>query len=225
MMVADQKKSLTQPPQNLKEAIDWVLRVCGRDGVKNDDNAIKGLAEELRNLLDKDAGTFAIRVNGFFGTARSGLQSADRSTAREAFILKSYLNNITSYGRTLNDTELDYLKTALEKDFESPGGQSGGPISQLAEGLKKFVGQNSGIGCQDYVYFYNSDNARWSSLTPSQREDCALILLGIMPVLYFGLTYIYWWCEGTGGWSQHKIDGSGYIEFVLFPVCGIVATV
>ncbi|GIX61897.1 variant erythrocyte surface antigen-1 family protein [Babesia caballi] len=220
--MASLQKSLTDAPENLKEAIDWVLRVSGRDSGQDDNDAIKGLAEEVKNLLDKDAGTLAIRVDGFFRTARSGLKSADRSTAREAFILKSYLSDITHYGRPLNEKQLGHLKEALQKDVEGPGASSGGPISNLADGLKTLIGYqgngntpdgNSGIGCQDYESSYKSATERWNSLTPDQHRTCALTLLGIMPVLYFGLTYIYWWCteesSSDPGWAQHKVDGSG----------------
>ncbi|GIX62376.1 variant erythrocyte surface antigen-1 family protein [Babesia caballi] len=34
--MSEPKKSLTDPPTNLKEAIDWVLRVSGGDGMRND---------------------------------------------------------------------------------------------------------------------------------------------------------------------------------------------
>ncbi|GIX61412.1 extracellular matrix-binding ebh [Babesia caballi] len=216
-------KSLTQPPGNLKEAIDWVLRVSGRDNGQKDNGAIKGLAKELIKLLDKDGSTLASEVSGIFSKARSGLQSAKQKDAREAFMLNAYLSDITRYGRTLNDEELDHLKTTLQKDVSHPGELSGGPISQLAEGMKKFIGYqgngkpngNSGIGCEDYESSYNSATERWSSLNPSQHRICALILLGIMPLLYFGLSYLYWLCteEEEGGkdprWSNLKINGSG----------------
>ncbi|GIX66389.1 variant erythrocyte surface antigen-1 family protein [Babesia caballi] len=215
-------KKLTEPPQNLKEAIDWVLRLSGRDSGQENGDAIKGLSEELIKLLDKDASEVASEVDGIFSKARSGLQSATQKDAREAFMFKSYLSDITRYGRTLNVDDLGHFKKALQKDVSNPGEQSGGPISKLADGLKTLIGyqQNgqkpngtNGIGSQNYESSYNSDNATWKSLTSSQREDCALILLGTMPVLYFGLSYLYWWCTAGSnsdpGWSQHKIDGSG----------------
>ncbi|GIX62389.1 variant erythrocyte surface antigen-1 family protein [Babesia caballi] len=216
-MMTPGAKKLTDPPENLKEAIDWVLRVSGGDS-NNDDSAIKGLSEELIKLLDKDGSTLASEVNGIFSKARSGLQTATQKDAREAFMLNAYLSDISPYGRTLIEEELDHLKKALQKDVESPGGPSGCPITNLADGLKKFIGYQdsggmpngrSGIGSSNYESSYKSASESWNSLTTDQHRDCAAILLGIMPVLYFGLSYLYWWCEGTGGWAQHKIDGSG----------------
>ncbi|EDO07579.1 variant erythrocyte surface antigen-1 alpha subunit [Babesia bovis T2Bo] len=45
------KASLTEAPTNLKEAIDWVLRVTGRDGKENKDECICGLAAAVTDLL------------------------------------------------------------------------------------------------------------------------------------------------------------------------------
>ncbi|GIX61167.1 variant erythrocyte surface antigen-1 family protein [Babesia caballi] len=48
------KRSLTEPPTNLKEAIDWILRVTGKDGQDKGgkgEQAIKALTEEVKNLL------------------------------------------------------------------------------------------------------------------------------------------------------------------------------
>ncbi|GIX64926.1 uncharacterized protein BcabD6B2_43610 [Babesia caballi] len=206
-------KSLTDPPTNLKEAIDWVLRVSGRDNGQENGEGIKGLAKELIKLLDKDGSTLASEVSGIFSKARSGLQSATQKDAREAFMLKSYLSDITRYGKTLSEDVIVHLKEALDKDVSRTGGPSGGPISKLADGLKKFVGKNAGIGGSNYESSYNSVSESWNSLTTDQHRDCALILLGIMPVLYFGLSYLYWWCTADSssdpGWAQHKIDGSG----------------
>ncbi|GIX65071.1 variant erythrocyte surface antigen-1 family protein [Babesia caballi] len=219
-------KSLTTPPTNLKEAIDWVLRVSGKD--KANDNgegkeAIESLASELIKLLNKDGSTLVSEVNGFFGTARSGLQTAVKSeTSGAPYKLNAYLNDITRYGRPLGEDETIHLKKALQQDVSNPRENSGGPISKLADGLKKFIGwpQNggkpdgqNGIGSQNYESSYNSATERWSSLKSSQHRDCVAILLGIMPVLYFGLSYLYWWCtsdsDGDPRWSKLKINGGG----------------
>eukprot|EP00371_Babesia_bovis_P000516 XP_001609163.1 variant erythrocyte surface antigen-1, alpha subunit [Babesia bovis T2Bo] len=45
------KASLTDAPTNLKEAIDWVLRVTGKDGNNNNGECICGLAAAVTDLL------------------------------------------------------------------------------------------------------------------------------------------------------------------------------
>ncbi|GIX60976.1 variant erythrocyte surface antigen-1 family protein [Babesia caballi] len=44
-------KSLTDCPSNLKEAIDWILRVTGKDGGQGGGNGTKDLADAVRKLL------------------------------------------------------------------------------------------------------------------------------------------------------------------------------
>ncbi|GIX65441.1 variant erythrocyte surface antigen-1 family protein [Babesia caballi] len=84
-----EKTSLTEPPENLKEAIDWILRVSGGDSSGNvDDNAINGLADKIKeilvaaglgdckNMIEKDIKTFitmlAEGVRLFVGYEESG---------------------------------------------------------------------------------------------------------------------------------------------------------
>ncbi|GIX65013.1 uncharacterized protein BcabD6B2_44480 [Babesia caballi] len=118
-MTTPNGKSLTDCPSNLKEAIDWILRVTGNDGQGGRDNT-SVLAKAVKELLE--------------------------SAVRD-------VESLTS-NRHKNDTELQKLKTGLEKakawfgkdvtgdtDFEYVG--TGGPIGMLAEGLQKFIGYGS----------------------------------------------------------------------------------
>ncbi|GIX65461.1 variant erythrocyte surface antigen-1 family protein [Babesia caballi] len=222
MSGSGQKKSLTQPPTNLKEAIDWVLRVSEKDSGKNDNDAIKGLAQEVINLLDKDAGEVAGGVWGVMGGVFDGLvkklnddSRSDQKPGQGTFkVLKAYLQtfkgnleSVRDYGSSLGEQDLSKLKGWLT-------GDSSGPIAKLADGLEKFIGyeggqvKNGGIGKNgNYTSAYKSDPVDWKGLGDSDRRKCALIFLGISPILFYGLTYLYWWCEGTGGWS--KLDVSG----------------
>ncbi|GIX62377.1 uncharacterized protein BcabD6B2_18120 [Babesia caballi] len=73
-------KQLTDCPSNLKEAIDWILRVTGKDGGGGDNGgAITKLSEEVKKLLDEvkgaDAGLGAEidKVKNALGNGSSGL--------------------------------------------------------------------------------------------------------------------------------------------------------
>nr|BAN65400.1 variant erythrocyte surface antigen-1, putative [Babesia bovis] len=58
------KASLTEAPTNLKEAIDWVLRVTGRDGkALSGDECICGLAAAVTDLLQ----SVELEYNGYEG--------------------------------------------------------------------------------------------------------------------------------------------------------------
>ncbi|GIX64670.1 variant erythrocyte surface antigen-1 family protein [Babesia caballi] len=207
-------KSLTDPPKDLKEAIDWVLR------------AIKGLAEEVKKLLNKDASEVARGVLGVMGKSITDLanklaqvteqvQGPPSGTRKPFKVLVSYLQtfkgnleNVRDYGSRVSEQDLSKLKGWLT-------GESG-PITQLAEGLRKFLGYQSntsnfdGTGIilnngQAYDKAYGT--ASWPQ-SPDDKRTCALIFLGIGPMLFYGLTYLYWWCEGNDGWSKEQLTGS-----------------
>ncbi|GIX63493.1 variant erythrocyte surface antigen-1 family protein [Babesia caballi] len=224
MTASGQKKSLTDPPKDLKEAIDWVLRVSGEDKGHKDNGAIKGLTEELIKLLDKDAGEVARGVLGVMGKSITGLTNKlaqvteqvkdPPSGTRKPFkVLVSYLQSfkgnlekVRDYGSSVSGEDLDKLTVWLT-------GEPSGPIAKLAEGLGKLIGyqdgqfKNGGIGNQsEYKSAYKRDEVKWPQ-SPDDKRTCALIFLGIGPMLFYGLTYLYWWCEGTDGWS--KLDVSG----------------
>ncbi|GIX61421.1 variant erythrocyte surface antigen-1 family protein [Babesia caballi] len=200
------QKSLIEAPINLKEAIDWVLR------------AIKGLAEEVKKLLDKDASEVATGVLEVMGKSITNLADklgkATENQVRSFPVLQSYLRtfnenleNVRDYGSSVSDQDRDKLKGWLT-------GQPSGPIEKLAEGLGKLIGyqdgqvKNGGIGNQsEYQSKYDRNEAKWPQ-SPDDKRTCALIFLGIAPILFYGLTYLYWWCTDEGDWKSSSFSGS-----------------
>ncbi|GIX61400.1 variant erythrocyte surface antigen-1 family protein [Babesia caballi] len=79
-------KPLTTPPTNLKEAIDWVLRVSGGDGYGGSDviELVEALKERdvinvdnLYNDLQSHINTLANALKNFIGYAPSGTSGSD----------------------------------------------------------------------------------------------------------------------------------------------------
>ncbi|GIX62714.1 variant erythrocyte surface antigen-1 family protein [Babesia caballi] len=85
MSAPSTSKSLTDCPSNLKEAIDWILRVTGKDG-GTDNGGTDALTEQVKNLLSEVAGadpklgaeiervTQALGNGGLIGKLAEGLQ-------------------------------------------------------------------------------------------------------------------------------------------------------
>ncbi|GIX62458.1 uncharacterized protein BcabD6B2_18930 [Babesia caballi] len=206
---------------DLKEAIDWVLRVSGRDNGRNDNNAISELAKELIKLLDKDAAEVARGVLEVMGGVIDGfvtkLNNADgnHKPGQGTFrVLKAYLRtfkgnleNVRDYGSSVSQEDRDKLKQYLTSE-------PSGAIGKLADGLKTFIGYqdgqvgSSGIGkTGSYRSKYDKDQTKWPS-KPDEQKTCALIFLGIAPMLLYGLTYLYWWCskgERNKRWSEANL--------------------
>ncbi|GIX62254.1 variant erythrocyte surface antigen-1 family protein [Babesia caballi] len=218
----DQKKSLTQPPTNLKEAIDWVLRVSGRDNGQENGEGIKGLAKEVKNLLDKDAGEVAGGVLRVMGESLKGvigdLGKRGTSTEMPGYIPKYFLNQslvgfqaVADYGSAIEPKKLDMFKKWLKQDVDSKNG----PITKLVDGLRMFLGYGASSGTFDntgiikqngdlYQKAYGDES--WPKDSDEQKT-CALIFLGILPMLFLFLAYLYYWCEGNDGWSSDQLTG------------------
>ncbi|GIX64908.1 variant erythrocyte surface antigen-1 family protein [Babesia caballi] len=76
--MSEPKKSLTTPPENLKEAIDWVLRVSGRDGTLTDKTTELTNAISVRSTATAYSNNFMSEVNdmsSFISRVAAVLQS------------------------------------------------------------------------------------------------------------------------------------------------------
>ncbi|GIX65022.1 variant erythrocyte surface antigen-1 family protein [Babesia caballi] len=226
-MTGSGQKSLTDPPTNLKEAIDWVLRVSGRDNGNNDDEAINGLAKELIKLLDKDAGEVARGVLTVMGKSLTkvveGLESFQKQHKIGTTALRGLINRVgknlkkvTGYGSAASPAFIKMLRVLLQNDVINPGQ---GPITQLADRLKKLVETNSGMFKSQYEYSYNKSDATWPN-KPDEQERCAYIFLGLLPLLFYFLPYLYAKCTDKGDWNSKGLANVEVKEFMASDAIG-----
>ncbi|GIX64267.1 variant erythrocyte surface antigen-1 family protein [Babesia caballi] len=223
--MTDGKKSLTDAPENLKEAIDWVLRVSGKENGQNDNGAIKGLAGELVKLLGNDASEVARGVLRVMGEnlkrVVEGLESFQNkntigTTALRGLMKKvsKSLQKVTDYGSAADRAYLEKLREMLQQDVTNPGE---GPIGKLAQGLANFIGWNGnavaqgGIGKQgSYASSYKNE-ATWPTQS-GEKETCAYVFLGLLPLVFYFLSYIYYWCKSRDGWSGQKFNSQSELK-------------
>ncbi|GIX62723.1 variant erythrocyte surface antigen-1 family protein [Babesia caballi] len=180
-MVNGKKNSLTEWPEDLKDVIDWVLRVGGKD--KGSAGISKGI--ELQSAVEA---------------------------------LKGFNNNIDGLGTI-------YVA---------------GIFGYVTDGLKEFIGYDGtqeltgeGIGRKDppsYTSSYNS-SAQWdndmNTPTSDKANKVALIFLGTMPILYFGLTYLFWQCSNTLhyiGWKSFKLGTTSDPLYIFMCAMGFTPT-
>ncbi|EDO05102.1 variant erythrocyte surface antigen-1 alpha subunit [Babesia bovis T2Bo] len=101
------KASLTEAPTNLKEAIDWVLRVTGRDGKPlSGDECICGLAAAVTDLLQ----SVQLQYHGYQGEAKDNGASQQDVTKH----LKELFSLVQGLGGTaVVRTYIDQLAQVL----------------------------------------------------------------------------------------------------------------
>ncbi|GIX65167.1 variant erythrocyte surface antigen-1 family protein [Babesia caballi] len=192
---------LTDCPSNLKEAIDWVLRVTGKDGVDKSlkNSNIEALGTEVRVLLASLKGANLPDIRGIMGEIENDDGSGYGPISKLAKALRVFIGYDGGPRGTIEGTGI-----AMK-----PKSNSDRPYDGLSEWKK-----NNSAG---YFFSYPRE-ATWlrdvqhAGLMDGQKkakEICALILLGCMPILYYGLTYIFWRCNyGTRDtWKDMRFDG------------------
>ncbi|GIX64809.1 variant erythrocyte surface antigen-1 family protein [Babesia caballi] len=215
------EKKLTEAPTNLKEAIDWVLRVSGRDSGHNEAEGIKGLAEELHGMLNGDPGGVREEVEKKFGeVSKTVMQKLKEATSNNK------LNNSQEWGFAVPHGILHKLSEGLDPFLgkasaaisrekaeqwvsKVPATALETLIKELVAGLETLVTPGSGIVQGSYTSAYGQTNDKWESLQASERRECAIILLAILPLLYVALTCLYWRCSQNGGngWKNQSLSG------------------
>ncbi|EDO07000.1 variant erythrocyte surface antigen-1 alpha subunit [Babesia bovis T2Bo] len=105
--------SLTTPPTNLKEAIDWVLRVTGKDGKElNKDNGecICGLAAAVTDLLQ----SVQLEYNGYQGESNGAEKNNGPPKGRVTECLNGLFSLVQGLGGTaVVRTYIDQLAQVL----------------------------------------------------------------------------------------------------------------
>ncbi|GIX61791.1 variant erythrocyte surface antigen-1 family protein [Babesia caballi] len=193
---------LTDCPSNLKEAVDWILRVTGKDGVDTSaaNSNIKALAREVCKLLGLLKGAILPDISGIIGE----IEVDDVRGYGPISTLAEALRVFTGYDRGSRGT-IEETGIAMR-----PKNNSERPYDGLEEWKK-----NNYAG---YFFSYPRE-ATWlrdvqhAGLMDGQKkagEIYALILLGSMPILYYGLAYLYWRShdEAHGLWMDKRFDGS-----------------
>ncbi|GIX64815.1 extracellular matrix-binding ebh [Babesia caballi] len=199
-MVVTGQKSLTEPPTNLKEAIDWVIQIK----IKNNTD---DLAKALQELLKEDGSEVAMKVLHKYRLVSESVIKGLEDQKAKSYFTYTALNNlsqglkpfVTGSQANINSAGVDNVG---EWVLKVKGNAVSTLITSLTTGLgnfKKAILQDSNTSS------YQSATA-WNSLTDSEKRDCAAILLGVMPVVYVGLTYLYWQCEGKGGWATKNLS-------------------
>ncbi|ORM41572.1 uncharacterized protein BXIN_2709 [Babesia sp. Xinjiang] len=220
------KNSLTQSPQNLKEAIDWILRhmsrySIGQNGGKTDDSGLRGLAEKVKDIRTN--------VQKEQQDAKNNLNvEAGKKLQEELQVLSSVIKDIAG-----NNGFIDTFSTALAGFFgydvnnggvldgKGIGCKGKGDCNATAATSRRRTKQTAVEAPEKRQYTSAYDTAaKWQDIRITVDKDlCARIFVGCIPLIFSGLCYLYWQCNRGNGeagderWTekalnkkQHTID-------------------
>ncbi|GBE59322.1 hypothetical protein, conserved [Babesia ovata] len=179
--------SLTEAPHNLKEGVDWLMALKGKDADKN----LAAMGEALYKFLaDKPVG-------------KEELPALEKvKSISKGFLEQPALNYIWPANELLRRFNKPLSKkhpgffprffgVIFESDYENVIQTRGLTAKTIAEKLSKAV-----AGCEkfldnvkipdQYASAYSSE-ATWDASCAEDPEACAVIFVGIAPMLYAGL--------------------------------------
>ncbi|GIX65993.1 variant erythrocyte surface antigen-1 family protein [Babesia caballi] len=200
------KKSLTEAPTNLKEAIDWVIKISELENVEQ-------LGEALEKLFRADVAVVAWEVREVFDVIKENIiEQFDGMNGFPRDHYKGYLSSVT-----------EGLKD-VERPAEVTKDNLRNSINKLVDGLKSFLGYkgpssfNDGIISSSPSYTFTYNTATWIQNDVSRY---AAIFLGILPAIFFAVTLIYWKCSEKNGWqnSELKNASNGTLKQFLTQMC------
>ncbi|GIX61789.1 variant erythrocyte surface antigen-1 family protein [Babesia caballi] len=186
-----EQKKLTDCPSNLKEAIDWILRVTGKDGGGDQTNGSDGLITAVQGLL-RTAGVE--NNNPKISINKDLIDNLADGLAK--FI--GYDGNGTVEGTGIAGVPME---TGNKKHKEGKPFTSG-EMSNYKSG---------------YVYSYEPKKATWSE---GNKDVGAKIFLGCLPMIFSALSYLYWRCDikGNGEWRSYKLKGGQDLNHFMLAI-------
>ncbi|GBE60297.1 hypothetical protein, conserved [Babesia ovata] len=179
--------SLTEAPRNVKECIDWLIALKGKDGEKN----LKALGDAIHKFLaDKPVGFTElpalekVKLISKEFLEQEGLKgqwSVSKLLGRfNKPMDKSKCTGFFKSQSVMYDSDLKNIIQTEDVDAE----EIAGDLAHVVNGCEFFL-QNVKVPDQ-YKSAYSS-KATWESSCAQDPEACAVVFVGIAPMLYVGL--------------------------------------
>ncbi|GBE59106.1 hypothetical protein, conserved [Babesia ovata] len=182
--------SLTEAPRNLKEGIDWLMALRGTDAVKNS----RSMGAALYNFFsDKLVGFKEVpaleEVKVITKKFLEKPELKDRSYVKG--MLKRYNGLMDKNPKKIGDV----IKGVEESDYKNVVKARGvkpeditKSVSEVVHGCEKFLKH---IKAPDQYKSAYSSEASWETSCAKDPEACAVVLVGIAPMLYTGILSLW----------------------------------
>ncbi|GBE58638.1 hypothetical protein, conserved [Babesia ovata] len=176
--------SLTEAPHNLKEGIDWLVALKGTDAERN----LKAMSAALHKFLaDKPVGK--MEVPALEDIKKSTKEFIGQQSVKDLWPASELLGRFSK--RMNKSIHFKFFGTVDESDYKNVVKSRGLKPEDIAANLAKAVD-----GCEkflekiksadQYKSAYSSE-ATWEASCAKDPEACAVVLVGIAPMLYTGL--------------------------------------
>ncbi|GBE62030.1 hypothetical protein, conserved [Babesia ovata] len=179
--------SLTDAPHNLKECIDWLIALRGTDGESN----FQAMGEAVHKfLVDKPVGL--TKLPGLDKVKDISREFIGQRVLRAEPFVEDLLKR---FNEPMNKQKTEYYSSNFgkfdESNYTNVVKSRGVTAEEIAEKLAKVTAD-----CEKFldrlrrpsVYLPSySSEATWESSCAKDPEACAIVLVGVAPMLYTGL--------------------------------------
>ncbi|CDR94976.1 hypothetical protein BBBOND_0201330 [Babesia bigemina] len=177
--------SLTEVPHNLKEGIDWLLALKGTDG----ENNLKAMAGAVHHLFSKHSARYQ-QLPAFEKIKSVAKEFLQKPELKDDLLVKKLLSRFYTPDSRENTGFRRYWHYHYDQDGRVVGAKGATPefieqtLSKFIDGCAKILDDIKNP--DEYKSAYSSE-ATWEASCAKDPETCAVVLVGIAPILYAGL--------------------------------------
>ncbi|CDR97953.1 hypothetical protein BBBOND_0404410 [Babesia bigemina] len=204
--------SLTEAPHNLKEGIDWLMALKGTSG----ENTLMHMVGTIHHLFsDHSAGNNPLP--SLDKIKRISKKFLEKPELRDNMLVKKVLEKFNPVDGTANTGFRRYWHKQFDEYGRVVGVKGAKPeyieecLSNVMDGFEKLLDDIKNPDQYESAY---SAEATWEASCAKNPEDCAVILVGIAPMLYAGLISLWGTSESKTG-EFHRFAGSRSFGEVL----------
>ncbi|CDR95034.1 hypothetical protein BBBOND_0201910 [Babesia bigemina] len=178
--------SLTDAPHNLKEGIDWLIALKGTNAESN----FKAMAAAVHKFLaDKPVGKMDVpalnKIKSIFKKfiGQSALNKHSFVRRLLGRFERKMSTKVSLFHKRFGSLDPSDCENVIEATGVKPE-HIAVELAKAVDGCEKFLGN---IKASDHYESAYSSRATWDSSCSRNPEACAVVLVGIAPILYTGL--------------------------------------
>ncbi|GBE59773.1 hypothetical protein, conserved [Babesia ovata] len=186
--------SLTEAPRNLKEGIDWLMAVKGTDG----ENNLKAMGAAVYNFLaDKPVGK--MEVPALEEVKVITKEFLEQKEFEDGYFLNKLLDRFKKRMKKQKPgffaKHFDYVyKSDYENIIQTGGVTADAMVKNVAKVVRVTERFLKSIQVADKYESAYSSEATWDASCAKDPEACAIVLVGIAPMLHTGILYLQYRC-------------------------------
>ncbi|CDR95711.1 hypothetical protein BBBOND_0208650 [Babesia bigemina] len=175
---------LTDVPRNFKEAIDWLIALKGTDGVNN----LKAMGTAIHAILANKPAGFT-KVPALEDVKLITKEFLEKDNIKDLSPASDMLQRFSkpmiksnSYAKKFNFEESDYVNVISTRAMKPE--DIAHDITELVYGCAKFLEE---IKTPDKYNSAYSPETNWEASCARNPQACAVVFVGIAPMLFVGL--------------------------------------